>query len=242
MGAQWKNANKAANSAVKGALIHKVTKEIQVAAKLGGAEISHNARLRAAVEVAKKISVSKDTIERAIRKGAGLDKDGVDYETVLFEGFAPHQVALIVECLTDNKNRTSSSIKSKFTKGGTLGSPGSVGWMFDRLGVIEAKSPGTEADPESDAIEAGAQDVKMVMTEASEDETSVPAAQFLTEPQDLDHVSKSLAAKGWQILSSELSYIAKDKVPLTDAQRGEVEEFLNRIDGDDDVHRIYVAL
>ena len=111
MGAQWKNQSKSANAAQKGAVVHKLTKEIQVAAKLGQPDPDYNPRLRAAIEAAKKQSVTRDTIERAIKKGAGLDKDAATFETITYEGFAPHKVPVIVECLTDNKNRTASEIK-----------------------------------------------------------------------------------------------------------------------------------
>src|SRR5688572_19389284 len=129
MGAQWKHAGRTAGAAKRGAMISKLVKEIMVAAKIGGPDITSNARLRAAVESAKKQSVPRDNIERGIKKGAGIGDEAVTYETLLFEGFAPHKVPIIVECLTDNKNRTAADVRVLFRKG-TLGNQGSVAFMF----------------------------------------------------------------------------------------------------------------
>ncbi|MGZ3653310.1 MAG: YebC/PmpR family DNA-binding transcriptional regulator, partial [Bdellovibrionota bacterium] len=154
MGAQWKTAGKSAKSAVTGAIFSKLAKEISVAAKLGGPDPGSNSRLRAAVEAAKKQSMPRDTIERNIKKGAGLLDEKVTYETLTFEGFAPHKVPVIVECLTDNKNRTNSDIRVLFRKA-QLGNSGSVAYMFDRVGLIEATHAEAK-DAEEAAIEAGA--------------------------------------------------------------------------------------
>src|SRR5262245_56235337 len=137
MGAQWKQRGRLENSSKRGALFGKLTKEIIVAAKIGDPNPDNNARLRAAVEAAKKSSVPRDTIERAIKKGAGLLDVPVNYETGIYEGFAPNKVAVIVDCLTENKNRTAAEVRMLFRKG-QLGSIGSVTWMFDRMGVVEA--------------------------------------------------------------------------------------------------------
>lgn len=128
MGAQWKQAGREAAAQKKGQVVGKLTREIMVAAKLGGSEIETNAHLAAAVEKAKKASVNKDTIERAIKKGAGLLDEKVDFETVLYEGFAPHKVPVIVECLTDNRNRTAPEIRHLF-KEGQLGQPGCMSFF-----------------------------------------------------------------------------------------------------------------
>lgn len=233
MGAQWKHAGRTANAAKKGAVIGKLAKEIIVAAKMGDPNPDNNARLRAAVEAAKKASVPRDTIERAIKKGAGLLDENIQFETVLFEGFTPHRVPLIVECVTDNRNRTASDVRVLFRKA-QLGSIGSVAWMFDRLGVIEATHPDqANLDLEGVAIEAGAQNVEK--QESGE-------IRFLTETTDLDAVSKYLSANGWTLTASELSYLPKSYPELDDAQRKEVVEFLGAVDDNDDVHRIYVAL
>ncbi len=239
MGAQWKHAGKAESNAAKGAKIHKMTKEIQVASKMGGPDPAYNARLRAAVEAARKASVTRDTIERAIKKGAGLLDDGSSFETLVFEGFAPHKVPVIVECLTDNRNRTSSEIKALFRKG-QLGAIGSVTWMFDKLGSIEATLPNKSKDIEEVAIEAGAQNVEpLEKHEVSEDHIG---ARFYTEPSDLDSVNKYLSGAGWVITQSEISYVAKNFMDLSSEHKKEVVEFLSAIDEFEDVHRIYTAL
>ena len=137
MGAQWKQAGREANAQKKGQMVAKLVREIMVAAKLGGPDPDMNPRLAAAVEKAKKASVYKDTIERAIKKGAGLTDEKVNFELVTYEGFAPHKVPVVVECLTDNRNRTAPEIRTIF-KAGSLGQPGSVAFFFNHLGVVEA--------------------------------------------------------------------------------------------------------
>jgi YebC/PmpR family DNA-binding regulatory protein len=239
MGAQWKQAGRVANSMKRGAMIGKIVKEILVAAKLGDPLPENNARLRAAVEVARKASVPRDTIERAIKKGSGQLDEAVHFDTVLYEGFAPSKVPVIVECLTDNKNRTAADIRVLFKKG-HLGAIGSVAWMFDHVGVVEAHHADKSADIEGAAIEAGAQNVEPLQSE------DVPeghvAARFFCERTDLDAVAKFLAQAKWTITTSEMSYIAKTPVELPEEQRKEVTEFLNALDEHDDVHRIYTAL
>jgi hypothetical protein len=136
MGAQWKTKGKAEAAAAKGRIFTKLAKEIMVAAR-NGADPGMNPRLRLAIEQAKKASMPKDTLERAIKKGAGLLDEGVNYEKLTYEGFAPHRVPVIVECLTDNANRTATNIRILFRKG-QLGNSGSVSWDFDYLGMIEA--------------------------------------------------------------------------------------------------------
>src|SRR6266511_6234839 len=137
MGAQWKQAGRVANATKRGQAIGKVVREITVAATLGGPDADLDARLAAAVEAARKASVPRDTIERAIKKGSGQTDEKVNYELVAYEGFAPHKVPVIVECLTDNRNRTAPEIRHLF-RTGSLGAPGSVGFFFDYQGVVEA--------------------------------------------------------------------------------------------------------
>lgn len=232
MGAQWKQKGREAAANAKGRVLSKLAKDIMVAAR-GGPDPATNARLRMAVEAARKASMTRDTLERAIKKGAGLLDEQVQYDTVTYEGFTPHKVPVIVECLTDNKNRTSANIRVLFRKG-QLGAAGSVSWDFARLGAIEATPPEGGADPEEAAIEAGAQDL-----EPGED----GATRFYTEPTDLDAVSRALAERKWEVSSAELVWKAKSPVTLDDeAKRAEVEAFLGAIDDDDDVQNIYVAL
>src|SRR5215210_2808172 len=138
MGAQWKTAGKIATSAAKGKIFSKLAKDLIMAAK-AGADQSMNAKLRAAVEAAKKASMPRDTMERAIKRGAGL-LEPVDYKVVTYEGFAPHRVPVIVECLTDNTNRTATAIRVLFRKG-QLGNTGTVSWDFQHVGIVDATPP-----------------------------------------------------------------------------------------------------
>lgn len=230
MGAQWKAKHKEAAANAKGRIFGKLSKEIMIAAR-SGADPDMNPRLRLVVEQAKKASMPKDTLERAIKKGAGLSGEVVHYERTLYEGFAPHQVPLIVECLTDNLNRTVAEIRVLFRKG-QLGSSGSVSWDFEHVGMIEA-APEGDADPEMAAIEAGAQDF-----EAADDGTTL----FITEPTDLDAVCKALPEFGFTVQSAQLGYRPKNPVSLSGAELEEVEAFLEAIDAHDDVQHVYVGL
>ena len=228
MGAQWKQKGREQSAASKGRLFGKLAKEIMVAAR-SGADPSMNPRLRLAVEQAKKASMTRDTLERAIKKGAGLLDEPVQYELVTYEGFAPHQVPVIVECLTDNKNRTAPNMRVLFRKG-QLGSSGSVSWDFKRCGAIEAAPPAAGVDAEEAAIEAGAQDLEA----ADEGQT-----RFLTEPTDLDAVSRALASRGWTVHTQALVYIAKNPVKLADAAaRAAGEAVIAPLAEDDDVQTI----
>ncbi len=239
MGAQWKQAGREANAQKKGQMVVKLVRELMIAAKLGGPDPDLNPRLAAAVEKARKASVYRDTIERAIKKGAGLTDEKVTYELVTYEGFAPHKVPVVVECLTDNRNRTAPEIRNLF-KAGALGQPGCVAFFFNHLGVIEATHADPSRDAEADAIEAGAQEIEPL--EADEIPAGQKGARFLTEMRDLDAVSKALKAAGWNILAAEIRYVAKNFTAITDPQRKEVTDFLNALDDHDDVHRVYAAL
>lgn len=221
-------------------MISKLVKEIMVAAKTGGPSVDSNARLRAAVEAAKKASVPRDNIERAIKKGAGIGEEAVVYELITYEGFAPHQVPVIVECLTDNKNRAAADVRVLFRKG-QLGSVGSVGWMFERLGVIEATHAGEGIDIEGVAIEAGAQNVEPL------DPEEVPPGQtgatFYCDLSDLDLVTKNLTKASWIVTKAEMSYLAKNFIEIdSEDKKKEIIEFLGALDDHDDVHRVYAAL
>ena len=232
MGAQWKAKGKEAAANAKGRLFTKLAKEIMVAAR-NGADPDMNSRLRLAIDQAKKASMPKETLERAIKKGAGLLDSGVSYEKVIYEGFGPHRVPIIVECLTDNNNRTISSMRVLFRKG-QLGSSGSVSWDFDYLGIIEATPDSKDADADVAAIEAGATDLQ-----AGDEGASY---YFYSEPSELDAVSRALPAHGFTVQSAQLGYRPKNPMKLGDAERAEVESFLEAIDADDDVQHVYVAL
>ena len=239
MGAQWKQAGREANAQKKGQLTAKLVREIMVAAKLGGPDPDLNPRLAAAVEKAKKASCYRDTIERAIKKGSGQTDEKITYELVTYEGFAPHKVPVVVECLTDSRNRTAPEIRNLF-KTGSLGQPGSVGFFFNHLGVIEATHADANRDSEADAIEAGAQEIEPL--EAEEVPAGQKGARFLTDLKELDHVSKALKSAGWTIVSAEMRYLAKSFPELSEPARKEVADFLNALDDHDDVHRVYAAM
>jgi len=235
MGAQWKAKGKELAANAKGRAFGKLAKDIMLAAR-NGADPASNARLRLVVEQARKISMPKDTLDRAIKKGAGLTGESVSFEHVIYEGFAPHQVPVMVECLTDNVNRTAPEMRVLFRKG-QLGTSGSVAWDFDHVGMIEAEAAAKGADAEVAAIEAGAQDFE-------------PAAEagvcvFVTDPADLDLVSRALPTHGFTVLSAKLGYKPKNPVNpanLSAEHLEEVEAFLAAIDANDDVQNVYVGL
>src|SRR5438477_5991124 len=165
MGRQWLHAKREVAGLKKGQLVGKLVKEIMVAAKLGGAEPAGNPRLAAVLDKARKASVTRDAIERAIKKGAGVGDEKLVLEHIVFEGYAPNKVPVIVEILTDNNNRTAPEIRMLFKKGGQLGAPGSNKFLFDHVGLIEAHQGDSTADIEAAAIEAGAQNVEPVSPE-----------------------------------------------------------------------------
>lgn len=235
MGAQWKAKHKDVAANAKGRMFGKLSKDIMVAAR-HGADPASNARLRLVVEQARKVSMPKDTLDRAIKKGAGLSGEAVHFEHVMYEGFAPHNLAVMVECLTDNVNRAASEMRVLFRKG-QLGTSGSVAWDFDHVGMIEAQASTPHADADSAAIEAGAQDLEPGQEEG--------VTLFLTDPSDLDLVSRSLPQHGFSVLSAKLGYKPKhpiDPHSLSAEALDEVETFLAAIDNNDDVQQVFVAL
>jgi len=235
MGAQWKAKGKELAANARGKLFGRLAKDIMVAAR-SGADPAGNSKLRLVVEQARKVSMPKETLERAIKKGAGLTGEVVNFERVIYEGFAPHQVAVMVECLTDNVNRTAPEMRVLFRKG-QLGTSGSVSWDFDHVGMIEAEPATKDTDAEVAAIEAGAQDF-----EAGEEDGNT---LFITEAADLDLVSRALPAQGFTVVSAKLGYKPKNPVDpanLSAEALEEVEAFLAAIDGNDDVQNVYVGL
>ncbi len=235
MGAQWKAKGKELAANARGRLFGRLAKDIMIAAR-NGADPASNARLRLVVEQARKVSMPKETLDRAIKKGAGLTGDAVNFEHVIYEGFGPHRVPLMVECLTDNVNRTAPEMRVLFRKG-QLGTSGSVAWDFDHVGLIEAEPAVAGADPELAAIEAGAQDF--------EPGDEAGATLFLTDPADLDLVSRALPAQGFSVLSAKLGYKPKNPVAvasLSAEQLEEVEAFLAAIDANDDVQNVFAGL
>ena len=242
MGRQWLHAKRLVAGLKKGRTTGKLVREISVAAKMGGADISSNARLFTAVEKAKKDSVTKDAIQRAINKGAGIGGEKLVMDQVVYEGRAPHNVPVIVEVYTDNVNRTAPEIRVLFKKG-LLATTGSNKFLFDHVGLVEAHHPDANMDREAAAIEAGANDFEPLAHEQNDDiPEGAAGAKFICERTAVAEVAKWLAANGWTVVTSELGYIPKQFPELTETQLAEVGEFLQTLDDHDDVHRVWAAV
>jgi YebC/PmpR family DNA-binding regulatory protein len=235
MGRQWLEKNKAITANKRAKITSKLAREITVAAKMGVADPSMNPRLQMAVDAARKQSVSNDVIARAIKKGSGEGEEGVEYEMIIYEGMAPHNVPVLVECMTENRNRTAPEVKSCF-KGGQFGSK--VAFMFDHVGMIEATHEDGSKDPEEAAIECGANDC-VALGNVPEDHAG---GLFLTDIPDLYTVAEALRKAGWSIASAELGYHPKDPVALEGEDLEQVQAFLERLDDLDDVQKLHVAL
>lgn len=242
MGRQWLHAKRLVAGLKKGRTTSKLVREISVAAKMGGADPAMNARLFTAVEKAKKESVTKDAIQRAINKGAGIGGEKLIMEHVVFEGKAPHNVPVIVEVYTDNVNRTAPEVRVLFKKG-QLATTGANKFLFDHVGLVEAHHSDAGADREAAAIEAGANEVEPLTHEQNDDiPEGAAGARFICERTAVHEVSKWLSTNGWTVVTSELGYVPKQFPELTDAQRDEVGQFLHELDEHDDVHRVWAAI
>ena len=231
MGAQWKQAGREANAQKKGQMTAKLVREIMVAAKLGGPDPDLNPRLAAAVEKAKKASVYRDTIERAIKKGSGQTEEKVTFELVIYEGFAPHKVPVIVECLTDSRNRTApeSAISSRLAP-----SASPAVWRSSST-TSASLTPPTRTPPVTPR--------PMPSKPARRNWSRSNRKRFLRAEgravPDRDQGSRpcfqSSEAAGWNMIAAELRYLAKSFPELNEAARKEVVEFLNALDDHDDV-------
>jgi len=242
MGRQWLHAKRLVAGLKKGKTNTKLVREITLAARVGGADPAMNARLFAAIEKAKKDSVPKDAIQRAINKGAGIGEDKLTLEHVVYEGRAPHNVPVIVEVYTDNVQRTAPEIRVLFRKG-QLASSGANKFMFDNVGLVEAHHPDMNVDSEAAAIEAGANEVRPLTREQNDDvPKDATGAKFICERADVGAVSKWLSANGWTLITSEIGYVPKALSDLTEAQQEEVGEFLHALDEHDDVHRVWAGV
>jgi YebC/PmpR family DNA-binding regulatory protein len=242
MGRQWLHAKRAIVNLKKGQVVGKLVKEITVAAKLGGPDPAGNARLFAVLEKAKKASVTREAIERAIAKGAGTGGEKSSMEHVVFEGYAPHKVPVIVEIYTDNHQRTASEIRVMFKKG-VLGSAGSNKFLFDHVGIVEAHHADASIDLEAVAIEAGANDFEAI-THAHNDDIpeNHAGARFITDRTAVHATSTWLSKNGWSVITSEIGYLAKAFPALDETSRAEVGEFLQEIEDHDDVQRVWAAV
>ena len=215
MGRQWLQAKREVANLKKGQVVGRLVKEIMVAAKLGGPDPASNARLFTAVEKARRENVTRDVIERAIKKGSGTGDEKLMLEHVVFEGYAPHKVPVIVEVMTDNKNRTAPDMRVLF-KQGQLGTTGSNKFLFDHVGIIEAHHPDAGADLEAAAIEAGANDFEPLTHEQNDDIPEGHAgARFLADGTAVHSVSQ-MAQRQWLDRGDERDRLRGQEFPRFD--------------------------
>jgi len=222
---------KGAIDAKRGKLFTKIIKEITLAARLGGGDPEGNARLRQAVMAAKDENMPKDNIERAIKKGVGDAEGGTAYEEITYEGYGPGGVAVIVEVMTDNRNRTVAEVRHIFSKfGGNLGENGCVAWMFDKKGsiLIDKRAIGEDELLEV-ALEAGADDVR-------EEENEY---EVLTSPAAFEAVRQALEQKGLKILSARIGMIPQNTVELSEEKASSMLKLMERMEDNDDVQNVY---
>lgn len=220
---------KGAQDAKRSKMFSKLSKEITVAAKMGGTDIDGNPRLRLAVQNARGQSMPKDNIERAIKKAEGGDAD--TYEEIRYEGYGPGGVAVIVECLTDNKNRSAASVRATFSKnGGAMGETGSVGFMFDRVGEITYTAEAGDADTVMEAaIEAGADDV----------ESDESGHTIICVFEDLSEVSKALAEALGEAEGVKPIWKPQNTTPVDAEKAGTLMKLISTLEDDDDVQNVY---
>ena len=221
------------NDAAKGKIFTVIGREIAVAVKEGGSDPANNSRLRDVIAKAKANNMPNDTIDRGIKKAAG-DANSVNYENLTYEGYGPNGVAIIVDTLTDNKNRTAANVRSAFTKGGgNVGTTGCVSFMFDKKGQIIVDKEECEMDPDDlmmTALDAGAEDF-------SEEEDSF---EVITAPDDFSAVREALEAENIPMASAEVTMIPQTYVSLTDEKDiTNIQRILDLLDEDDDVQEVY---
>jgi len=222
---------KGAIDSKRGKIFTKLIKEITLAARLGGSDIEGNARLRSAILAAKEENMPKDNIDRAIKKGTGELAGGAAYEEVTYEGYGPAGVAVIVEVMTDNKNRTVAEIRHIFSKhGGNLGENGCVAWMFDKMGsIVLDKKTATEDDLMEVALEAGAEDVR---DQGSEWE-------IVTEPAAFEAVKKAIDQKQWKYLEAQVGMIPQNTIKLEAGKAEQMLKLMEKLEDNDDVQNVY---
>jgi YebC/PmpR family DNA-binding regulatory protein len=222
---------KEAQGAAKGKLFSKLIKEITVAARIGGGDPAGNARLRAAIEAAKEANMPQENVVRAIKKGTG-ELEGVAYEEITYEGYGPGGVAMIVECLTDNRNRTAGDVRSSFAKGGgSLAAEGAVAWNFERRGVIPVRPGPTEDAVFEAAIEAGAEDVVNLGADGFE---------VRTHPNDLHAVAEALSRAGLALAPARVAWLPKETVRVADPEKAQaVARLVAALEDLDDVQNVY---
>jgi YebC/PmpR family DNA-binding regulatory protein len=222
---------KGAADAKRGQLFTKLSRAIIVAAKEGGPDPAGNLSLQNAIEKARSYSMPKDNIERAIARGSGQDADASAFETIVYEGYAPGGVALIVEALTDNRNRTASDVRHLFSKhDGNLGEAGSVSWMFERRGVVVVDGAADEDEVLLAAAEGGADDV----------ERDGSSWQVVSAPESLSDVRRAVEAAGFTVESAELTMVPKTTIGVEDeAQAKKILRLIDGLEENDDVQEVY---
>ena len=221
---------KGATDQKRGQLFTKLARAIQVAARDGGGDPAGNAALANAIEKAKEARMPKDNIERAIAKGTGAGSDAEAIEDVLYEGYGPGGVAVLVEALTDNRNRTSAEVRHAFSKaGGSLGEPGSVAWVFEKKGVVRVDGERYSEDDLMPAIDAGAEDV-------AEDENVL---EVLSDPADFTAVKEALERAGVEIVSADLTMQPSNRVPVDEGQAAQLMRLLEELEDHDDVNAVH---
>ncbi len=229
---KWANIQhrKGAQDKKRGKLFTKLIREITIAARIGGGDMTANPRLRLAVDKAKSQSMPKDNIERAIKKGSG-DLDGADYQEIRYEGYGPGGTAVLVDCMTDNKNRTVAEVRHAFSKfGGNLGADGSVGYLFSHVGLLSF-APGSDEDTIMEAaIEAGAEDVLV------DDDKSI---EVLTDPADFEAVRDAMRAAGLEPENAELTMRAANSAELELQAASSMIKMLEMLEDLDDVQSVY---
>lgn len=221
---------KGALDAKRGKIFTKLTKEIAVAAKAGGGDPDSNPRLRTAIQSARAENMPSDNIERAIKKGTG-ELEGVTYEEVGYEGYGPEGVAILVQCLTDNKNRTSAEIRNLFSKnGGSMAGAGSVAWIFEKKGLILVEKKSASEDALMEAVIAG----------GGEDLTAVGENfEVVTDPHQFEAVRQAIEAAKIPVLSAQLSMIPKNQVPVAAERAKAVLHLISALEDHDDVQHVY---
>jgi len=221
---------KAATDAARGKVFTKIIKEITIAARDGGGDPAGNPRLRLAIQSAKASNMPQDNITRAVKKGTG-ELEGVRYEEINYEAYAPHGIACIIQCVTDNRNRTVAELRHLISKhNGNLGEAGSVAWMFERKGVVTVERGKHSEDEVMEIIlDAGADDLK----------TEEEFFEIISTVENLEKVRKAMEEKNFKIESAGMQYIAKDLVALDEHGAADVMKFLEFVDENDDVQNIY---
>jgi len=221
---------KAATDAKRGKVFTKVIKEITVAARMGGGDIETNPRLRSAIQAAKTENMPKDNIERAIKKGTG-ELEGVSYEEIIYEGYGPGGAAVLVESLTDNKNRTVADIRSIFGKnGGNLGENGCVAWMFDKKGYIVVESSAVDEDTLMEtALEAGAEDIR-------EDDSNY---EVITEPGDFEAIKEAIDTASISYIDAEVTMLPQNTTNLAGKEAEQMVRLMEMLEDCDDVQKVY---